>query len=230
MAQDKSYNFNALQLSPITWHGAIAHGINLSAAFSNLLQPKSNFTNWLESGEIEFNSLNISGYNFNSVHHDIEYARSVENDYYHKVGFKNELGNAVLDDSIDKLRKHPLFNEKKEIFYVFRISDLNHFVSLYFQHWLLFNTFYYWSRWQLYFDFIVKQSTEINAQLYQYMWTCIFGRIEGYTYCFENVDQYKLFRDKYEEIEKLSLPIQDEYVRARDSKSDKRMKSNDSGD
>jgi hypothetical protein len=80
------------------------------------------------------------------------------------------------------------------------VKDLDHFVSLYFQYWLIFNTYFYWVRWQLYLDFIMKKSDKTTGGLYEYKWAMTLGHIERYTHAFETVDQYKQFRDKLDDM------------------------------
>lgn len=211
-------NINGLEISPVIWADGIQAGIEWSDGFSKLLLPRVNFKNWIKNGEINHDSLDISFSDFQHVYVDKEYAEAIRNSYYYKVGFTNDYKVKEIKATLEELQKLPTYKDEKELFYIFKMQDLDHLVSLYFQHWLIFNEFKYWVKWQLYYDFIVKKSEKIIAGLYQYKWAVTLRRIESYTHAFGTVEQYKQFRDKLDDINKESKFVEEDFIKLRDIK------------
>ena len=203
------------------WFEGINSGTEYARVFSELLLPDFNFKEWLTKGEIEHDSLNISFADLRNVLADKDYAEAIKNNYYHKVGFINDHRVKETKSSIEELKKLPTFKDDKEFFYTFRIKDLDHLVSLYFQHWLIFNSYHFWVKWQVYYDFIVRKSEKLIGGLYQYRWTVTLGLIESYTHAFDTVDQYKQFRDKLDSLTTDSKFVEESFIKVRDSKKNK---------
>jgi hypothetical protein len=219
---ENKINLSGLQISPMIWRDAINASTDLTHEFSKLLLPNSYFKKWLEAGEIEHESLNISFEEPIIVATKDEFTRAIRNDYFYKVGFIDKHKTKHVKTAMEELTSLPTYKEEHKLFYIYKVKDLDHFVSLYFQHWLIFNTYFYWVRWQLYLDFIIKKSEKTIGGLYEYKWAMALGRIEGCTHAFETVDQYKQFRDKLDRMTESSKFVENEFIRIRDSKDEKR--------
>lgn len=215
MDREKPINMEALQLSPFSWYEAISWGIAISDGYAELLLPKLNFKDWLMNGELEHPTLNFS------PHHAEDLVRmntgTFANTYYHKVGFINEFGAKQIRSTIEELKTVQFYNNA-EHFYVFRVHALNHFISFHFQNWHLLNSDFHWSRWRMFYDFIVNETDEILGGLFQRMWYSTFRRIDITSRTFKNIEQYKRFRDELEEIDENSKFIETRYIELRDKK------------
>lgn len=211
-------NINSLEISPQVWWDAINHGYNIADSLSKLILPDLDFKKWFKDGEVSNDSTILSLTEPLTIHLDKEYSKAVKNDYFFEVIFTNDKGVRFSAKTIEELISNPNYKATTQIFYVYRIYDLNHFVTLYFQHWLLFDTYEFWVKWQLYFDFLVSKCDKKLGGLFLYMWSTIFGRLDRYSYAFKNVDQYKKFRDRLDDITEQSKFIEIEFIKIRDSK------------
>jgi hypothetical protein len=149
---------------------------------------------------------------------DKEYSKAISNSYFFKVAFTNKTGVTFSAKTLDELITNPNYTDKEKVFYTYRIYDLNHFVTLYFQHWLLFDTYEFWVKWQLYYDFIVSKCDTTLGGLYQYMWSTMLWRLDRYSHAFKDVEQYKKFRNQLEHITEQSKNIETEFIKIRDGK------------
>lgn len=189
----KAYNF-----SPLFWWRAIGKAIDLTHAFGEELNPGFSFKKWFHQESIEHDSLEI---NIEPVFGtDSEYKEAIRNDYFSKVLGISAYGHKVSEKTFDDLHRKHKIDTEKPITYLFSIYDMNHFISSYIQQWLIYDTFFCWVRWQLYFDFIVSKLDTPRKELFMYMWSIIFHEIEFEHKLFNSIDQYKKFRDKLDEI------------------------------
>jgi hypothetical protein len=211
-------NINALDISPQVWWDAINHGYSIAEGISEVLLPDFGFKKWFNDGEISHESLDLSLEEPLAIHLNKEYSKAISNSYFFKVAFTTKNGVTISAKTLDELITNPNYTEKTKVFYTYRIYDLNHFVTLYFQHWLLFDTYEFWVKWQLYYDFIVSKCDTTLGGLYQYMWSTILWRLDRYSHAFKDVEQYKKFRDKLEDITEQSKNTETEFIKVRDSK------------
>jgi hypothetical protein len=203
-------NAHSLQFSPYIWWKSIQRGIDFSEIYGAGLIPEFSFKNWLQEAIIEHSSLNLVADEYSP---NGEYIRATKNSYYDQVGFINKYGSKFTAKTEDDLRRKPTFKEGYALFYTFKVDTLFHLTTLHFQHWLLFDDFYHWVRWQLYFDFIVAKCDKTIAGLFQQMWAISLSEVDFNHQVFKEVEQYKKFRDRLEEINSESEFIREEYIK-----------------
>lgn len=211
-------NLKALYFSPQFWWEAIEGSIYLTENFGKELLPNFDYRKWLKEDTIENDSIQL--YEDDEVNirfKNYEYSNAAENEYFFKVCATNKYGHKVAEYSIDELNKKHDLPETPNYFYSFKIKDLNHFASMYFQNWLLFDTYRDWVRWQLYYDFIISKLDGTLKGLYQYMWSVILEDVNLQHHLFKDVKQYKKFRDKHDDIKVNSSYIVDKVIKLRQS-------------
>jgi hypothetical protein len=197
-------NFKALYFSPHFWWTNIERGVYLADAFGKEIIPDFEFRKWLREEKFEHDSLTIHNEDINIGFTNPEYGEAIKNDYFFEVCAISKYGHKVAARNIEDLHnKHHVDNDAS-LSYRFAVDDLTHYVSMSFQNWLLFDTYYDWVRWQLYYDFILSKLESPLKELYQYMWTVIFNQVEFHHTLFKDITQYKKFRNKLDEITKES--------------------------
>jgi hypothetical protein len=214
-----SENFKDLYFSPHFWWTNIERGVYLADSFGKEIIPGFEFRKWLRDDKIEHDSTTIHQEGDNIFFTNPEYAEAIKNDYFFEVFAKSKYGHKVTARNIEDLygKRHVDKNEK--ISYNFKVDDLTHFISMYFQNWLLFDTYYDWVRWQLYYDFLLSKLESPLKELYQYMWTVIFIQVEFHHSLFKDTGQYKKFRDKLDDITKESDFIENKITALRQAKT-----------
>lgn len=199
-----SENFKALYFSPHFWWTNIERGVYLSDAFGKEIIPGFEFRKWLRDEKVEHDSTIIHQEGDNTNFINPEYADAIKNDYFFEVFTTSKYGHKVTARTIEDLHHKHHVDENSKISYNFKVDDLTNFISMYFQNWLVFDTYYDWVRWQLYYNFLLSKLDNPLKGLYQYMWTVIFNQVEFQHTLFKDVTQYKKFRDKLDEVTKES--------------------------
>ena len=195
-------NFKAFYFSPYFWWKSFERGVYLTDAITSELIPNFEFKKWLKEDVVEHDSLLIN--QVTSFGINKEYGEAIKNDYFFEVIATNTYGQKVKAKSVDELFDKYEINEEIPLSYSFKIEDLTQFISMYFQQWLIFDTYYYWVRWQLYFDFLVSKLDNQLKGLYIYMWNVILNQVEIQNSLFKDIAQYKKFRDKLDDIKQES--------------------------
>ncbi|MDN4011063.1 hypothetical protein QX233_01175 [Chryseobacterium gambrini] len=197
--------------SPQIWWSAMDRGIEFTNHLAKDFIKDFNFKNWLRTGSIEHSSLEIHqiAQLEDTLGDKYEYLQN--NEYYHRVFFKNNFGINIYANTIEDLRQKAFDNKNTQIQYEFRIDNLNHFITFHFNNWLNFETYEDWFRWRLYYYFLVNKLDGQLSRIYNYYWSIVLGELNLYTNFFNSVEQYKKFRDEYEEINKESEIIFREY-------------------
>jgi hypothetical protein len=85
--KENKTNINGLEISPMIWRDAINASVGLTHEFSKLLTPNLDFKKWLEDGEIEHESLNVSFEEPLIIATKGEFSRAIKNSYFYKIGF-----------------------------------------------------------------------------------------------------------------------------------------------
>lgn len=213
---DLSVNLKAFYFSPQFWWKTFERAINLTDAFGEEIDSIFSFKKWIQTGTVEHDSISIN------LEHDYktdkEYTEAIKNDYFFEIIGVNHLGHQVSAKSYEDLLEKHQIKEEIPLKYSFRIYDLNQFISMYVQQWLVFDSYYYWVKWQLYFDFIISKLNTPSKELFLYMWTLIFNEVEFEHNLFKDVNQYKMFRDKLDDIKKESSYVENEIIKIRKKK------------
>lgn len=215
----KDLNIKALSFSPYFWWKSIETAIYFSEIFGKELIEDFDFRKWLKEEVIQHSTIEIipiiyTGHSFNG-----EYNKAIINDYFFEVEAKNKYGNKVKASSVEELLNRHEMDKDAELNYFFRIDDLTQLVSLYLHRWLLTDSYYDWVKWQMYYDFVVSKFNGKIGGLYQYMWTVVFNQIEMQHQLFRDVNQYKTFRDKLDNIKLESEFIEKEVAELRERKN-----------
>jgi len=210
-------NIKAHNFSPFFWWEAIERATGLTHAFGEQLAPGCNFKQWLRQGCIEHDSLEINIEPAFGA--STEFREAIKNDYFYKVSGTSIYGRMISEKTFEDLHdKYPV-DTKEPITFLFKISDMNHFISVYLQQWLIFDTYYYWVRWQLYFDFIVSKLDTPQKELFMYFWTVIFHEIEFSSTYFKDIAQYKKFRDQLDTVKEQADYVEKKILEIRNSKA-----------
>lgn len=186
-------NLNALQTSPILWNKIILWSLDFSTLYAEKLIPEINFKDWFYNGIIETDEVSMLK----------EFNKEKENNFskincFNNVFYINDFGGKVRKKSLIELKDTLNYNESSQIFYEFRIGDLNHFISFYFQNWQIFDRDIYWQSWQLYFEFIISKNNKVLGDIFKMTWLMIFNRLDLTSESFEYVIQYKKFKNMIE--------------------------------
>ena len=214
-----SANFKALYFSPHFWWTNIERGVYLTDAFGKEIIPDFEFRKWLRDEKVEHDSTILHQEDENIFFRNPEYAEAIKNDYFFEVFATSTYGHKVTARTIEDLHNKHSVDAKAKISYSFKVDDLTHFISMYFQNWLTFDTYYDWVKWQLYYDFLLSKLDKPLKELYQYMWTVILNQVEFHHTLFKDVAQYKKFRDKLDEITKESDFIEKKITEIRQTKT-----------
>ncbi|MNU15312.1 hypothetical protein D3C71_34420 [compost metagenome] len=202
--QRGSANMKKIDFSPQIWWSAMDRGVELTGHLAKDLIKDFNFKDWLRRGAIEHNSLEIHKVSQldDVLGHQYEYLQY--NEYYNRVFYNTNFDKKIYGNTIDDLQRNVIDNKKIEIKYEFRIDNLNHLITFHFNNWLNFDTYEDWFRWRLYYYFLINKLDIQLKGIYNYYWSTILGQLNLYTNFFKSIEQYKKFRDEYEEINKNS--------------------------
>ncbi|MBJ7883079.1 hypothetical protein [Gelidibacter salicanalis] len=214
---EKTLNFKAFNFSPIFWWKAIEKSIELTDLFGKEIESDFNFINWFNKANIENDTVELIKDVSSSVNNE-QYYKATRNEYFHKIIGINIYGREVSERTeIELFKKHDI-DETKSLKYNFNIYDLNHLAFVHFHKWLIFDNFHDWVKWQLYFDFIVSKIETPKKELYIYLWKLIFSEIDFRDNLFENISQYKKFRDKLHEFSEDSKFVEEKIRELRKKK------------
>ncbi|HMI79739.1 MAG TPA: hypothetical protein VK484_13160, partial [Ferruginibacter sp.] len=218
--ESTSGNLKALYFSPHFWWTNIERGVYLADAFGKEIIPDFEFRKWLRDEKVEHDSTIIHQEGDHTYFINPEYGEAIKNDYFFEVFATSKYGHKVTARSVEDLYSKHQVDEKAKMSYSFKVDDLTHFISMYFQNWLLFDTYYDWVKWQLYYDFLLSKLDNPLKELYQYMWTIVLNQVELQHNLFKDVAQYKKFRDKLDSITKESNFIENKITEIRQKKAE----------
>jgi hypothetical protein len=191
---------NGLNFSPFFWWKTIERAVEFSDFMGKSLIDGFSFRDWLKNEILEHSSVDIYDESESGQIMTTDYRKATTNDYFFEVYTTNIYGHKVTDKTIEGLKKKHDINEDSEIWYRFKVDELNHFATLHLQKWLAFENHYDWIRWHLYYDFVSSKLSEYKKGLYTYCWSIIFKEVEFQTNFFNSVEQYKQLRDKSDQL------------------------------
>lgn len=142
-----------INFSPQIWWSAMDRAVEFANHLGKNLIQDFNFKNWLQTGSIEHNSLEI--YHVSELEDILtgKYEDLQNNDYYYRVFFKNSYGKNIYASNISDLESKMFGQENVQIEYEFRIDSLNHYITMHLNNWLTYGEYDDWFRWRLYYYF-----------------------------------------------------------------------------
>ncbi len=182
--------------------------------YANRLGDKFQFDEFMK-GEIKLNNiefqLSTGGY------HGEEYGILKLNDYDY-IGKTSRSGNKIVKYLPDNdLHLSHLSFPEMETYYIYSIARLHDKCIVNLNKWLIYNDYETWTRWRLYFEVIVQNSSEQDGDYYRHFWFSVLNEVDNWD-IFDDVQQYKQFIRIKEKFEKESDHIERKIIELNQAK------------